>query len=512
MSYGKRIRTFAMIAALGLVAVGCTSTDNGNTDEGGSDAGPPSAPTGTLKVNWGNGAPSWAPGAGTDAGYMRVPYETLLTLGDGYEILPNLATEWSQEGRTVTLTLRDDVTFHDGTPLDSEAVKANLEFVRDNPGQFAGPLQAVESVDTPDATTVVINLRFPAPTFLTMLTQRNVYIASPASLADGSAAAAPVGTGPWAYDEAASIEGTKWVFSVVDDYWGDLPYYENIELYAIADDTAAAAALLSGEIDVTDTVDEQLPTLEADASIEMFEHDVLRNNITFFDRGSGGVFEDPDVRKAMCYAIDDEGLVALNDGITSVPGQHFLESDPGYNPDIVGYQQDLDKANALLDGRTIEATIPAAPFLKRQIEYVADEMNQLDGVTITVQDLPIPEYISSWNSGQYPLGIGQAPQLTPYDWYASWFAESARANPAGTESAELKAAAQAALAAGDDADALWQDAMKIIIDDEALGCSFGVINQIVAWNTNSVAAVSSPDEVYEINLINYRDVYPVGTE
>lgn len=510
MHVSKHLRALAVIAVAGVLAVGCTPGGDETTPT--TDAGPPSEPTGTLKVNWGNGVPSWAPGSGTDTGYMRVPYETLLRLGEDLEILPNLATEWEQTPNSVTLTLRDDVTFHDGTPFNAEAVKANIEYVRDNPGQFAGPLQAVASVDIVDEHTAKVNLKFPAPSFLTMLTQRNVFMASPAALADGSITTAPVGTGPWAYDGANSIEGTKWSFTLVDDYWGELPYYENVELYAIADDAAAAAAVMSGEIDLTDTEDDQLPTLEADPNIETLEYPALRNNLFFFDRGPGGVFEDADVRRALCYAIDDDGMQALPEGgIFATTGQHFLEDDPGYNPDIEGYPQNLDEANELLDGRTVEATLPAAPFLKQQAEYLADQMNQLDGVNITVQDLPIPEFVSTWNSGQYPIGLGQAAQLTPYDFYSSWFSANARSNPSGLESPELAAAAQAAIAAGDSAEAtqLWQDVMKVVIDDEALGCGYAFIAELLAWNTTAVGGVTQPGEIYEINLVNLREVYPI---
>lgn len=507
MSSTRTARLLAVVAAAGLLLVGCAGGSEPAPTTG-TDAGPPAEPTGTLRVNWGNGVPSWAPGTGTDTGYLRVPYETLLTLGPDYEILPNLATEWEQTPTSITLTLRDDVTFHDGTPFDSEAVKANLEYVRDNPGQFAGPLQAVASVDTTDPHIAVINLKFPAPTFLTMLTQRNVFIAAPSTLADGSVVTTPVGTGPWAYDASSSVDSTKWSFSLYEDYWGDMPHYANIELFAIADDTAASAALAGGEIDLTDTESDQFPTLEAGGA-ETLEYDALRNNLVFFDRGPGGAFEDADVRRALCYAINDDGLVDLDEGITEVPGQHFLEGEPGYNPDIAGYPQDLDEANALLAGKTVKASIPAAPFLKRQVEYLADQMNQLDGVEITVQDLPIPEFVSTWNSGQYGLGVGQAPQLEPYDWYSSWFADTARANPSKVESPELAAAADAAIAAGDDADAQWQEVMRIIVDEEALGCSFAVTNELLAWNPNTVGGVAAPSEVYEVNLVNYREIYPI---
>ncbi len=163
----RMLRVFAPLMVAGLLLAGCAGAGGEATPtEGASTATPPSEPTGTLRINWGGVPASWAPGARTEPGYMYVPYETLVLLGDGYEIIPNLATEWVEEPMALTLTLRDDVVFHDGTPFNAEAVKANLEYVRDNPGAYSGPLQAVASVDVVDEFTAKISFKFPAPSFL----------------------------------------------------------------------------------------------------------------------------------------------------------------------------------------------------------------------------------------------------------------------------------------------------------------------------------------------------------
>lgn len=506
------LRAVLPLTVAGLLLAGCSA---GGTDPAPTSTTAPSGPSGTLKANWGGFPQSWAPGQGMEPGYLRVPYETLTRLGDdGFTVEPWLATEWEQTKTDLTLTLRDDVTFHDGTPFDAEAVKVNLEYVRDNGGQFSGALSMVDSIDVIDATHVKINFSRPAPTFTTMLTQRNVPIASPKAIADGSIVTTPVGTSPWAYDKSASVEGTKMTFSLTDDYWGDEPGFASIELYGIADNTAATAALLSGEIDVTDTEDDQLPTLEGAANADLITYPAIRNNIVFFDRGPGGAFESVDLRKALCYAANNTGYGAVDPGVLETPQQHFLEGEYGYNPDIVGYS-DPDEAAAAFKKAgisSVKGTFPAAPFNKQQIEFFIDGMNKLDGVEIDVQELAVPQFIAEWNSGKYELGVGNNPQITPYDWYSTWFSERAFSNPAGVESEALKAAAGKALGAGVGADAepLWQEVMRIIIDEEALACGYTVGSEIVAWNTDTVAGVQIPTEGWEQNLVNYRDLTPVG--
>ncbi|MCC2033230.1 ABC transporter substrate-binding protein [Microbacterium allomyrinae] len=498
------------LAVAGMLLAGCS---------GGGDPEPsaPAAdgPSGTLKANWGGFPQSWAPGQPMEPGYLRVPYETLTALGeDGFTVEPWLATEWEQTPADLTLTLRDDVTFHDGTAFDAEAVKVNIEYVRDNGGQFSGALSMVESVEVVDDTHVKIVFSRPAPTFLTMLTQRNVPMASPAAIADGSIVTTPVGTSPWAYDEASSIAGTQMTFALTDDYWGEEPGFENIELYGIADDTAATAALLGGEIDITDTEEDQMPTIESAENADTLTYPAIRNNIVFFDRGPGGVFEDVNLRKALCYAADNEGYKAIDTGVLEAPQQHFLEGEYGYNADIVGYADPDAAADAYAEAGSpaVEAVFPAAPFNKQQLEYFADGMNELDGVDVTVQELPVPQWISEWNSGQYAFGVGNNPQITPYDWYSTWFSAQAFANPSKLESPELKAAAQAAIQAGTtpEAEALWGAVMAIIVDDEALACGFTVGSEIIAWNSDTVSGVEQPTEAWEQNLVNYRDLTPAG--
>ena len=102
----------------------------------------------------------------------------------------------------------------------------------------------------------------------------------------------------------------------------------------------------------------------------------------------------------------------------------------------------------------------------------------------------MPQFISEWNTGKYELGVGNNPQITPYDWYATLVRRPARVEPVRYESPELEAAAEAAIeAAGRPTRPrrLWEDVMKIIIDDEALACGFTVGSRDRCWNTATVA-------------------------
>ncbi|MFE5393364.1 ABC transporter substrate-binding protein [Streptomyces sp. NPDC056568] len=490
--------------ATAMVLTGCS----------GGTKSPDKATSGTLAVNWGGFPESWAPGAEMEAGYLRVPYENLVALDEKGGIAPVLATTWEQTDKALTLTLREGVTFHDGTPFDAEAVKVNLESIRDGKTAYAGPLKVVESVDAVDAHTVRVNLSEPTPSLLTTLSTRGAPMGSPKAIKDGTIAQTPVGTGPWAYDPGSSTKGTRMAFTYYDGYWGgkDSVGFQTVELYAIPEDSAATGALATGEIALTDTETTQLGRIEGNRSLKHLSYPAIRNNPMFFDRGSGGAFEDADVRRAACYALNT-GEIAKLEPDFKTRTQHFAEGEPGHNPDIAGYAHDLDKAKQLMaraGNPEVSVEVLAAPFNEKQLQVYAQQLEKI-GIEVSVQSAAPPQYFSQWNGGRYALGLGSNDELTPYDWYKAWFAADAPGNPSKVESAELKAAADAAIAAGasEEADALWQKVTGIV-SDEALTCAHLAGEELVAWNSEVVTGVKPSSQPWETNLVDYKALRPAG--
>ncbi|MBL0888339.1 ABC transporter substrate-binding protein [Myceligenerans indicum] len=513
MTKNTILTPLALAATLALALSACSADTGDDRGDGAAtdDTGSGTVPGSVLRVNWGGFPESWAPGADMEAGSMRVPYENLVALVDG-EIQPVLATEWELTDEALTLTLREGVTFHDGTPFDAEAVKTNIETVKNTPGPYAGPFQVIDSIDVVDEHTVTLNLARPTPSLLTTLSTRAAPMASPSAIEAGTVTTAPVGTGPWAYDEEASIAGTRMVFGGYADYWGEAPGFETIQIVAIEEDTAASAALVSGEIDLTDTETTEFTTLESAGNTDRLSYPAIRNNPIFFDRGPGGVFEDVEVRRAVCLAIDTVTLASVETD-WNVRTQHFAEGEQGYNPDITGYPHDLAEAQRLYDeagNPPVDVEMLATFFNERQMQVYAEQVGEI-GMDITVQTAPPPQFFSEWASGRYPIGLGSNDELTPYDWYQAWFAADAPGNPSGVESEELAAAADAAIAAGTspEADELWAEVTRII-SDEALTCAHVAGEELIAWNTDTVAGVAPPSEAWETTSVDYRALRPAS--
>lgn len=164
------------------------------------------------------------------------------------------AWAWNDEGRRLTLTLEPGVRWHDGRPLTAADVKFSLESVaaRHNT-RIARVLARVESVEAPDATTVVIRLTQPYAPFLTLLTCADTPVVPRHIYGEGdlmarvSGATAPVGSGPfsWSRRAGARLELIKNL-----DYWkAGLPYLDRVEARIIPDAVARLRALESGDVD-----------------------------------------------------------------------------------------------------------------------------------------------------------------------------------------------------------------------------------------------------------------------
>ena len=244
----------AVLAVLS-VAVGCTDNPptDGATEEPAPDVASPRN-GGQLVValaddtsNWNPATAAWTP---SEFQVGRAIYDRLAVYSDSHELLPELAkaidhnndfTEW-------TITLRPNVVFHDGSPLDAAALKMNLEAQQLSP--VAGPLLVpVKSIFVTGPLTVRISMRTPWSTFPHLLTSQAGFVASPATLTSPEGAAHPVGTGPFVFDSAVpgqSVEVTK-----NSSYWRDgLPRLDAVSFRVIPGGDERTDALVKGRVDM----------------------------------------------------------------------------------------------------------------------------------------------------------------------------------------------------------------------------------------------------------------------
>ena len=188
-------------------------------------------------------------------------YDGLVRYKDGtLEVEPALAESWeiSEDGTVYTFTLREGVSFHDGSPFNAEAVKFNFDRMlnEDHPFHDTGPFplsfffSAVEATEVVDDMTVKFTLNAPYAPFLSNLAYPTGLIVSPAAVEQHGAdfGRNPSGTGPFTFAEWRSNEAV--VIEANGDYWDGAPALQAVVFRPITDANTRTAEMLAGGIDL----------------------------------------------------------------------------------------------------------------------------------------------------------------------------------------------------------------------------------------------------------------------
>src|SRR4051794_21026312 len=181
--------------------------------------------------------------------------DKLIDIGPDLGFRPELATAWawSDGGRTLTLTLRPDARFHDGTPVDAAAVAATLLRYRDaRESRRRSELRPVEAVEAPDARSVVLRLSEPNAPLLSILADRAGMILAPAALAQGPRLGEnPICSGPFRFSRRVvqdRIELTRF-----EGHWNAANIHvERLSFLAIPDSTVRLLNLRAGQLEVAE--------------------------------------------------------------------------------------------------------------------------------------------------------------------------------------------------------------------------------------------------------------------
>src|SRR5699024_6438518 len=358
----SHLKILATAAIGGLALAGCGNTDAGSV----APAGEPQS-GGTLIYASGDAEPDCLDphyGGNYPQGLISTQYlETLFTKDEDGETVPWLAdvSEVSEDGLIHTISVTDGITFHDGTPLTSEAIKANIEHLQDpetasSTGYLA--VEKVEEVEIVDELTAELQLSAPDNALEESLSMHWTAIQSPEALERDvqENCADPVGTGPFMVDswereqQINLVRNDDYVLPVDSDRESDQAYLEGITWRMIPEAATRYAALQSGEVDVIDNA--QPDTIQSAEDANIGHLDAPRpgaaNRLEL--NSSKAPFDDVRVREAFIRSVDvDGGIEALY--FDTAPRSHSLLSSVaplGYSDDSL-FTQDVEQANELLD-------------------------------------------------------------------------------------------------------------------------------------------------------------------
>lgn len=376
MNHHTRFRSIGKLLAvflpLLLVAAACGDDDTSSDDTSpatSDNASPTTAgeqaadgPSGTAEVSYSVANFTMDPHLSTTAAndiHMFLVYDRLIFFNADAELEPMLASGWefSDDGRTLTMQLRDDVVFSDGARFDADTVVANLDRAMTiEGGTQANLLAGIAEVVAVDPTTVEFRLTdaYQADLPATLATSAGIMV-SPEALDNTDLATAPVGSGPYVVDEY--IQDDRVIFEPNTNYWGSdsgTPKLERLEILGIRENDARYNALQSGEIDAAlAKVDQAAATerLVSSGDFVLYEGDPSLSQLTMFLNSERSEFADQRVRQAITHAIDREAISeALTGGAAPPAGQIFPEgywaAAPDVDADYLGY--DIDQAKALL--------------------------------------------------------------------------------------------------------------------------------------------------------------------
>ncbi len=338
-------------------------------------------------------------------------FDSVIRLDEHTQPQPALAESWefSSDRLSLTLHLRHDVVYQDGTPLTAKDIDWNIKRYEDpKTGANARVLLLnIKSTKVVDDYTIVLGFDAPQAAIFDALDL--LYITKPTDNLDGIRTT-PVGTGPFKLQNRAPGNSVTLVRN--DKYWEKgLPYLDKVELRVLPDSLSGIVALQTGDINMLGTPpDDQLDQLAKTDGIEVLQakspsvvSDIL------FNTKSDGPFGDKRVRQAVHYALDRQRIIDVVRAGHSEPWcLPWPSSSPAFTPAARDCPRDLDKARKLL----ADAGYPNG--FKTTIVSPTDEKNLLlaqilasnladIGITATIDQVDVPQ--DRLSTGKFEIAV-----------------------------------------------------------------------------------------------------------
>ncbi len=280
-------------------------------------------------------------------------YDTLTRYDDNFKPQPMLAESWdlSSDFKRVKLSLRKNVTFHNGREFTSDDVKYNLLRVRQpNVGaQFTNMSKWWTAIDTPDKYTIELTSDMPRPAMFDMFEMMNMVnkdiTEDPQQLMNTSG-----GTGPFKFVEYVQGQHIRWTRNA--NYWqSGKPYLDEVFIQFFGDAQSMVVQFEGGAVDVIDAPPARdALRLKQDPKYQVLVNDLSGQYWVLVLNTTAGPTQNQKVRQALNYAIDRKRFIdtALG-GIGEPEDLPWLPNTPAYDEaKRTRYTFDLDKAKALI--------------------------------------------------------------------------------------------------------------------------------------------------------------------
>jgi peptide/nickel transport system substrate-binding protein len=435
------MRKLAILIAAGLLAAACSSGDD--SSDGAAEAGDDAEVTGAIRdVAEEPGEPvtggsitvgieaetdGWLPGrsnfanAGVTVAYAL--YDPLMKVDAEGEIRPYLAEsmEPNEDFTSWTLTLRPDITFHDGTPLNAEALKSNFDDYLTTPdSNLLGGLGGVE-MEVVDDLTVTYVMPSPNSGFPYSLALAAGWPFSPtaAAAAGEDAPSRPVGTGPFVFQSWE--RDSRLVVTRNESYWQEgLPYLDEITFRPIPDEDTRISSLSTGDVDVMHSLRQSAITeLRELDGVDNYEHLGNNTGVNIFNTTEPPL-DDVRVRRGLALAIDQSQVIDVLGGAGIVPpatqifspddayfseavAEDWLEYDPAAaTEELQAYVDDPERSDGEAPGTPVSLRYdcPPDPSLNELSQLYQALWNSV-GVEVELRQVEQATHVSEALAGDY---------------------------------------------------------------------------------------------------------------
>ncbi|PSQ04199.1 ABC transporter substrate-binding protein [Halobacteriales archaeon QS_6_71_20] len=352
--------------------------------------------------------------------------------GSGGQLVDGLATDYSLDGETATLTLREGVTFHNGAELTASDVRATVRrftdpdydyYLGDQNRSGYGPFTFgnwVESVDDSEELEVTFELTQQFAPFLRNLAMFAAAILSKEQI-EGLGASPdeqtalgtePQGTGAFSFDTLDN-ENQRVRLAANDEFWGDGPQVDAVVFKAIKQNSTRVQDVINGDSHITDNLDSQSSAQVEDSdTASLASKNGINVGYMAFNMDRKEAFRDKTVRQAVSHAIDTEAIVNdIYQGFAEQADQPLPPDVFGHNDDLEPYPHDTEKAKSMLeDAGATDLSFELATFSNPRgynpspVETANQVRSDLEAVGVTVeinQFSTFSSYLEYTNAGKH---------------------------------------------------------------------------------------------------------------
>ncbi|SDN31206.1 peptide/nickel transport system substrate-binding protein [Halogranum gelatinilyticum] len=392
-----------------------TSGDGGSGDGGSTESGSSGEASSGGTLQWGGAVPVQGldPHLDSAAASSRVLEnitEPLIQLDFDYSLNPHLAKEWttSEDNTTLTFTLEEGVTFHNGKEMTSADVLASFERIANGEYLATGFFDFVDSMEAPGDYEFVINLSEPFAPFLARMATSEMHVL-PEEQAQEDKITEPIGTGPYQF-ASREIE-TSFTMEKYEDYWDqdeeDGPFLDKIVKSEITDPSVRLQSFRAGEYDFINGIPpKDVQSVQNDSSVR-FETQFPKALVYLGLNCNEEPFDNKDARLALDYALDKEQITeAALYGTGQATASPAAPGSPWVNEDVEPRPRDLDKAQEHLekagmpDGFEVSFKIPQSyPTQVQGAKVIADQASDA-GITMNIQQITWSTWLSDVYTNQ----------------------------------------------------------------------------------------------------------------